>query len=579
MKNLSIRVKVTAGFIVVMIMLIFLVGTNAIAIKKLNDSSKLLGAFYDTIEDVEYILGEVNGAEIGGKAYVLTADTACLEPYVSAYANIYTRFETLKERTKEDSEFQNKLANLDELIDLQFDELDQVVLMHKEHGIHAARKLVLENKEKSVLPQLRSNLADLAKEQFLILEAREVRVLAALDRSQSIVTWVMIISSLIIIGLIVFVNRSIASPIKALSKKAEDISLGNLTNAFNANGRGDEIGLLVNSFNKMQTNLIHKAKQAEEMAAGNLTINVTPLSDEDVFGKSFGAMIQMFNMQMVELQQGVNVLSTASNEMMAIMSDLSSGSSQTAASVSETSATIEEIKQTTEISSKKADEVTTSSRKLASVSNEGNEAVQKSIDGMKNIKEQMESIATIVIQLSERSHKIGEIANTVNDIAEQSNLLAVNASIEAAKAGEEGKGFAVVAQEIKNLASRSKASTVEIRSILTDIQKEISGAVMATEQGGKVIDEGLEQSFKASETISALASNAEDSLQANMLISASSQQQLVGMEQITVAMESIREASNQNSNSTKQAEDSVSELTELGNRLINLLSRYKLKNS
>src|SRR5438128_3440680 len=113
---------------------------------------------------------------------------------------------------------------------------------------------------------------------------------------------------------------------------------------------------------------------------------------------------------------------------------------------------------------------------------------------MARSREQMNSIAQIMVRLSEQNQAIGQIIATVDDLAQQSNLLAVNASIEAAKAGEEGKGFSVVAQEVKSLAEQSRQATTQVRAILSDIQKATSAAVMATEQGGKVVEAGVAQS-------------------------------------------------------------------------------------
>src|SRR4028119_1286641 len=107
---------------------------------------------------------------------------------------------------------------------------------------------------------------------------------------------------------------------------------------------------------------------------------------------------------------------------------------------------------------------------------------------MQRIREQMEAIGESMMRLSEQSQAIGAIIATVDDLAQQSNLLAVNAAIEAAKAGEQGKGFAVVAQEVKSLADQSKQATTQVRTILNDIQKATGAAVMATEQGSKAVE-------------------------------------------------------------------------------------------
>ena len=188
----------------------------------------------------------------------------------------------------------------------------------------------------------------------------------------------------------------------------------------------------------------------------------------------------------------------------------------------------------------------------------------------------MESIAESIVRLSEQGQTIGEIMLSVNDLAEQSNLLAVNASIEAAKAGEQGKGFAVVAQEVRNLAEQSKQATIQVRSILNDIQKATNAAVMVTEQGSKAVDAGVRQSVQAGESVQKLGENIAEAAQAATLIAASSQQQMVGMDQVAQAMESIKMASTQNVASTRQTEAAAKNIQDLGRKLSDLIALYKV---
>lgn len=180
------------------------------------------------------------------------------------------------------------------------------------------------------------------------------------------------------------------------------------------------------------------------------------------------------------------------------------------------------------------------------------------------------------MRLSEQSQAIGEIIATVNDLAEQSNLLAVNAAIEAARAGEQGKGFAVVAQEVKSLAEQSKHATAQVRTILGDIQKATSAAVLATEQGNKAVEAGVKQSAEAGESIRLLTDSVTEGAQAAVQIAASSQQQMVGMDQVALAMENIKQASIQNVSGTKQAEAAAESLHELGQKLKQLAEQYKV---
>src|SRR6185369_6399816 len=129
-----------------------------------------------------------------------------------------------------------------------------------------------------------------------------------------------------------------------------------------------------------------------------------------------------------------------------------------------------------------------SAQRALLVSNSGRKATEEAAAGMSRIRSQMDAIGQSMMRLSEQTQAIGQIIATVEDLSAQSNLLAVNAAIEAAKAGEQGKGFAVVAQEVKSLAEQSRHATDRVRGILGDIQKATTAAVMATEQGSKAVE-------------------------------------------------------------------------------------------
>lgn len=274
-----------------------------------------------------------------------------------------------------------------------------------------------------------------------------------------------------------------------------------------------------------------------------------------------------------QLRKATTQLASSSAELSAAASQLASGAAETATAVSETTSTVEEIKNTAEVASEKARYVSESAQKATQAAQGGKKAVDESTDAMKRIQEQMGSIAEGIISLSEQSATIGEITATVSDIAEQSNLLAVNAAIEAAKAGEQGKGFAVVAQEVKILATQSKQATDQVRSILSDIQKGINTAVMLTEQGSKAADAGVKQSAVAGESIQVLVASVTEASQAAIQIAASSQQQLAGMEQVASAMENIKQVSTESASSTKQTESTARSLHDLSEKLLQMVER------
>src|SRR5262249_50350030 len=152
----------------------------------------------------------------------------------------------------------------------------------------------------------------------------------------------------------------------------------------------------------------------------------------------------------------------------------------------------------------------------------------------------------------------------------------VNAAIEAAKAGEHGKGFGVVAQEAKSLAEQSRQATDRVRTILGDIQKATTAAVMAAQQSSKAVEGGSRHTERASEPMQSLAGSGAEAAQAAPQIAASSQPQLIGMDQVAAAMENIKQASTQNVASAKQLETAARGLNDVGQQLKQLVANYAL---
>jgi len=318
---------------------------------------------------------------------------------------------------------------------------------------------------------------------------------------------------------------------------------------------------------------------AAKVASGDLTVNIRALGRKDevgVLSETFARMVERLKKQTVDLSEAISVLASSSNEIAATTAELASGTEQTAVAVSETTTTVEEVKQTANVSSQKAKHVSEIALSAAQVSQNGTRLVKDTLEGISNIREQVEYIAETIVKLAEHNQAIGEIIAAVDDIAEQANLLAVNASIEASKAGEHGRGFMIVAQEIKSMSELSKQATKQVRSILNDIQKSSSAAVMATERGSKAVEATVRQSSGTGETIQALASSIGEASQAVIQIAASNQQQLIGMDQVAVAMNNIKQATTQNAASTKQVELTIRSLQDLGARLKEMVRHYKV---
>jgi methyl-accepting chemotaxis protein len=272
-----------------------------------------------------------------------------------------------------------------------------------------------------------------------------------------------------------------------------------------------------------------------------------------------------------QLRRATTKLGTSASELMAISTQVAASAAQTAASTSEATVTVEEVKQTAMLASEKADEVGKESKDLPQVAEAGRAAAEETAAAFERTRDQMVAVSDTISSLSARTQAVEEIITTVNDLAEQSNLLSVNASIEAAKAGEYGKGFSVVAQEVKSLAEQSKVAVLQARTVLGEIGKATDLAIRAAGEGQDTVEAGRRQSTESGEAIFTLAESASKSAESAIQISASGRQQLAGMEQIGQAMESINQAGEQSAVGTRQVQQEVMRLQELAAELRELV--------
>lgn len=357
-------------------------------------------------------------------------------------------------------------------------------------------------------------------------------------------------SCLLTIAMLPALRRGITDPILALAETARIVSEKKDYSVRAVKKNQDEIGRLTDALNGM---------------LGEIETGQRALQDAH----------QSLLRQTGQIMESVGVLSQAAKQILDFSTQVATSATETATAVTQTTTTVEEVRHTSQIAAQKARAVADAALRAAQTSQEGKKSAEQAAEGMHRIRQQMESIADSMMRLSEQSQAIGQIIATVEDLAAQSNLLAVNAAIEAAKAGEQGKGFAVVAQEIKNLAEQSKQATKQVRGILSDIQKATGAAVMATEQGARAVESGVQQSSQAGDSILTLASNVAEAAQASTQIAASSQQQYTGMDQIVSSMMSVKQATSQNVSSARELEAAVHNLNELGQRLKKLVQEYR----
>jgi methyl-accepting chemotaxis protein len=303
---------------------------------------------------------------------------------------------------------------------------------------------------------------------------------------------------------------------------------------------------------------------------------VTGKDEIGQLGTMLNAMVEGLRQLARQSREATENLNAATAEIRASTQEQAASVEEQLAAVQETAATVDEITHAGAQIGKRAQEVIASAQAAAMTSMSGLQAVDDTARAMDAIREQAEAVAENIVALSEKTQAVGEIITSVNDISERTHLLALNAAIEAAAAGENGRSFAVVASEMKILADQAKDATLQVRSILGDIQRGINSSVMLTEEAVKRVSAGKERTDITQQTITDISSSIQESVQTFQQIVASTNQQQLGIEQVMGALQNIRQASQQTAAGTRQLDMAAANLSDLSGQLLALAERYRL---
>jgi methyl-accepting chemotaxis protein len=416
----------------------------------------------------------------------------------------------------------------------------------------------------------------------------------------AIVVVIALAAAVLITVVAYWIARTISRPVTRVSEVAVRIADGALDERAAVHSR-NEVGILASAFNRMTNNLqsMMEAERdgrtylertvsdymsfVERVAQGDLTerlqvdgSRVEGFGELVLLGQNLNSMVGSLGEMASQIRETASSLSAAAAEIQAATTQQMASATEQDAAVTQTATTVEEVRTTVVQTAERAQMVADTARQSVEVSRSGQTSVADTVDGMQMIRQRVEDIAANILMLSERTQQIGEIIATVNEIADQSKLLALNASIEAARAGEEGKGFAVVANEVRQLAEQSREATARVSEILGEIQQATNTAVMVTEEGSKGAEAGMDLVERAGDSIRELSVTIESAAQAAAQIAASTHQQTNGMDQLGSAMTSIKQASTQAAASTRQAERSAQDMLEMARQMEALAARYRL---
>ncbi len=289
-----------------------------------------------------------------------------------------------------------------------------------------------------------------------------------------------------------------------------------------------------------------------------------------------GQVMETLKKFVTEIREAALQLSTSSAEVLAAATQNESSTSAQASSIHETTATMEELKGASHQIAENAQMVAAIAEQTLSGAKQGQGAINAFMTSMEKVRHNAIEVDDAIAKLSKRVERIGTVVEVIDEIADRSDLLALNAALEGAKAGEAGRGFSIVAAEMRRLAENVMESTKEIKNLITEIREATHAAKEASDGNKRMAGEGEKLGGNAMQSVSGILSGIQETSDAARVIHLATQQQRTATEQVVQSMAEIEEVTRQAQSGSKQATGAASELTKLAERLAELVKRFQV---
>ncbi|MFM5242652.1 methyl-accepting chemotaxis protein [Aeromonas media] len=390
---------------------------------------------------------------------------------------------------------------------------------------------------------LTKSVGDLVRTNHGYADASRKVVVAAYDSAKLSVTLALLVGLALVICLSVVLTRQIRDPLIMLARQAQRIASGDL-------GKGelqewirgsrfnrDELGQLGSAIDRMQ-----------------------------------GALADLVS----EIAGSVSQLSSAVEEVSAISEQSAKGMASQQSEVSQVATAMNEMQSTVNEVARNTTDAMSAAKDASRTSTQGNQVVRSAIGSIEQVSQQIEQAGTVVSQLEADSASISMVLDVIRGIAEQTNLLALNAAIEAARAGEQGRGFAVVADEVRSLAQRTQASTAEISKMIALLQERTAEAGNAMQLSRQQMQESVGLAREAGGSIDSINGAVTQISDMNTLIATATEEQNAVTEELNRSIVNIHNAADENAQGAQQTAQACVELSKLANNLHHMTQRFTL---
>ena len=623
LNNLKTSVKLIGGFMLLAIITAVVGGIGVIQMRQLDTSySKMYTNYTVPIDQLGDIAVAFQRTRVNLRDMMLAQTPAERQKYANTIDELST---TINEKS---AEYESLIVTA-EMKDMfsEYTKLYQNFITDRDEIM----RLTDEEKNDEALTLLRGDAYQTAKEletQIDLMrdtktqQADDISITNTAEATRATTTMIIFSAAGVIVAIVLglVISTSISTPLGMVAKMAKELSIGNTLRDMSdaekdqIRQRKDEVGVIGVAFDQLINYMQEMGVAATTIANNNLTVAITPKSQHDELGNAFALMISGLRSvigQVAQSAQSVSIAASqlasasdqsgkATNQIATTIQQVASGTTQQSEEVSKTSGSVEQMGRaiegvakgaqeqakaiskasqvTTRISSaidqvaNNAQAVTRDSAEAAKHSRNGAQTVKETISGMESIRNKVSLSASKVEEMGNRSGEIGVIVETIEDIASQTNLLALNAAIEAARAGEQGKGFAVVADEVRKLAERSSLATKEIATLIKGIQSTVSEAITAMKESATEVEAGVTKANSAGEalenilvTAESVFKQAEEAGNAAAKVSAAAAELVESVDAVSAVIEENTAATEEmaaNSSELTQAVENIASVSE-----------------
>lgn len=541
-RNLKFGMKLGIGFGIVLTLMSILSVVVYRNINQLLDSAYGVEHTYEVIRVAEGVQAAMVDMETGQRGFMITGEDEYLEPYTGGNDN-FSKLVANGQQLTSDNPAQGK--RWQEVAELK----EKWVSTVAEREIEARREMkkysltfasiaemMKTGQGKQIMDATRAKLKELIDAEEALISARteEQAQLAAITINS--VIFGTLLALLAGAGIALAVTRAVVNPMWKTNQALRKISDGDLTQRIAVTSH-DEIGQMAGNFN--------------------------------TFADKLQAMI-------AQIAASTNQLSEASADMAAITNQTSSGvanqklaTEQVATAINEMSATVQDV-------ATNASQASNSAAEADKEAKAGDQVVRTTVTAIEKLATEVDESAQVIEKLKVDSGNIGSVLDVIKNIAEQTNLLALNAAIEAARAGEQGRGFAVVADEVRSLAQRTQQSTSEIEALIQSLQQGAEQSVEVMEKNRNNARETVAQAKSASTSLASITDAVESILALNTSIATATEEQSSVAEEINRSVTNIQQISEETAQGATRIEESTAGLTRLGQQLQKVVQQFNV---